>query len=119
MDHEFFVLSLIDWIDSNLEKRLNICEVAKKSGYSKWHLQRIFKEYTNKTLAKYINDKKLQKAALDLLNNDESIMSISLKYGFDSQQTFTRSFTKKFEISPAKWKKNHQHKFSSNNISVI
>ncbi|MBU9854412.1 helix-turn-helix domain-containing protein [Rahnella bonaserana] len=109
MNHQVFVQSLMDWIDSNIEKKLNISEVAKKSGYSKWHLQRIFREYTNKTLAKYINDSKLEKASLELLNNN-SILSVSLKYGFDSPQTFTRSFTKKFKISPAKWKKKHLHK---------
>ncbi len=37
---------LLDWIDNNLESRLDIETVARRAGYSKWHLQRIFKEHT-------------------------------------------------------------------------
>lgn len=105
MNHDSFIQSLMDWIDYNIESKLNVDEVAKKSGYSKWHLQRMFRKCTNQTLAKYISNRKLEKAALDLLNNNESIASVSLKYSFDTPQTFTRSFTKKFKVPPAKWKK--------------
>ena len=105
MNHDAFIQSLMNWIDSNIENKLNVAEVAKKSGYSKWHLQRMFRECTNQTLAKYISDRKLERAALDLINNNDSILSVSLKYSFDTPQTFTRAFTKKFKLPPAKWKK--------------
>jgi AraC-like DNA-binding protein len=41
-----FIHDLLDWIDNNLDSRLDIDTVARRSGYSKWHLQRMFKEHT-------------------------------------------------------------------------
>ncbi|HGE8304514.1 TPA: AraC family transcriptional regulator, partial [Serratia marcescens] len=35
----FFIEELIEWVEIHLEKRPNLDEVARISGYSKWHLQ--------------------------------------------------------------------------------
>ncbi|MDU6064614.1 MAG: hypothetical protein E6Y75_05740 [Anaerococcus sp.] len=37
-----FVNDLIIWINKNIEMPLKIDDVAIRSGYSKWHLQRLF-----------------------------------------------------------------------------
>ena len=34
------IQDLIDWIDNHLDSRLDIDTVARRAGYSKWHLQR-------------------------------------------------------------------------------
>lgn len=47
------------------------------------------------SLERYIRDKKLRLAAKDLIENNEPVMVIAFKYGFDSQQTFTRVFSKR------------------------
>lgn len=49
-----FIHDLLDWIDNNLDSRLDIGTVARRAGYSKWHLQRLFKEHTGYPLAEYI-----------------------------------------------------------------
>jgi AraC family transcriptional activator of mar-sox-rob regulon len=54
MNTDAFIHDLLDWIDNNLDSRLNIDTVARRAGYSKWHLQRIFKEHTGYPLAEYI-----------------------------------------------------------------
>ena len=41
-----FIHDLLDWIDNNLDSRLDIETVSGQAGYSKWHLQRLFKEHT-------------------------------------------------------------------------
>ena len=41
-----FIHDLLDWIDNNLDSRLDIETVSRRAGYSKWHLQRLFKEHT-------------------------------------------------------------------------
>lgn len=41
-----FTCDLIDWIEKNLTDKLTIDDVAARAGYSKWHLQRIFREET-------------------------------------------------------------------------
>ena len=43
---------------------------------------------------RYIRERKLLLAARDLRDTDQRVYDICLKYGFDSQQTFTRVFTR-------------------------
>jgi AraC-like DNA-binding protein len=49
-------------------------------------------QYRGESLGRYIRNKKLDSAARDLRETDENIYSIGLRYGYDSQQTFTRLF---------------------------
>jgi hypothetical protein len=42
------------------------------------------------SLGRYIRERKLRLAARDLRDTDQRVYDICLKYGFDSQQTFTR-----------------------------
>ena len=46
-----FTRDLIDWIEKNLEGKLTIDDVSAKAGYSKWHLQRMFRDDTGFQLA--------------------------------------------------------------------
>lgn len=111
MRRDMFIQSMIEWIDKNIEKNLCIKDIAKKSGYSSWHLQRVFHEETAETIAHYVRHRRLEKAALQLINSSEKIETIAISCGFHTQQTFTRAFSKKFHVSPAKWreqKKNRQ-----------
>ena len=45
-----FITDLKAWIDNNLEEKLDINTVADRAGYSKWHLQRMFKRQTGYAL---------------------------------------------------------------------
>ncbi|WP_084878977.1 helix-turn-helix domain-containing protein [Pantoea cypripedii] len=96
-----------EWIDGNINKPLKVKDVAKISGYSKWHLQREFMKYTNKTLCQYVLDRKLYFAAKDLVSGYEPILSISLRYGFDSHQSFTRVFTRRYKTPPSVYRRNN------------
>nr|WP_256660930.1 RamA family antibiotic efflux transcriptional regulator [Klebsiella michiganensis] len=99
---------IIDWIDNNLHKPLRIEQIARYSGYSKWYLQRLFLQYRGESLGRYIRNKKLDSAARDLRETDENIYSIGLRYGYDSQQTFTRLFTRHFHLPPGEYRKKNK-----------
>lgn len=102
---EDIIDEITQWIDSNLHKPLKIEDVAARAGYSKWHLQRVFVQVKDVSLGKYIRDKKLQLAEKDLLETNESVMGIACKYGFDSQQTFTRLFSSNYKLPPLRYRK--------------
>lgn len=36
--------SILDWIEDSTESPLSLEKVSERSGYSKWHLQRMFKK---------------------------------------------------------------------------
>jgi AraC family transcriptional activator of mar-sox-rob regulon len=96
-----FIHDLLDWIDNNLDSRLDIDTVARRAGYSKWHLQRMFKEHTGYPLAEYIRAQKLQKSVERLAHSDEPILNVAIALGFDSQQSFNRSFKRQYGQAPA------------------
>lgn len=105
---ESVIAVIIDWIDDNLHKPLRIEQIARYSGYSKWYLQRLFLQYRGESLGRYIRNKKLDSAARDLRETDENIYSIGLRYGYDSQQTFTRLFTRHFHLPPGEYRKKNK-----------
>ena len=45
---------MTEWIMANTDQRLSIDDIALKSGYSKWYLQKLFARYHNETLARFI-----------------------------------------------------------------
>lgn len=105
MDTGAFIHDLLDWIDNNLDSRLDIETVSKRAGYSKWHLQRIFKEHTGYPIAEYIRAQKLQKSMERLTHSDEPILNVAIALGFDSQQSFNRSFKRQYGQAPRAWRR--------------
>lgn len=91
----------------HIHEKLCVEVVAARSGYSKFHLQRVFKSVTGQGVAEYIRDKRLEGACDDLKNCRLTIMDISFKYGYESQQLFSRIFKKKFDIPPSKYRKQY------------
>ncbi|GAB7196389.1 helix-turn-helix domain-containing protein [Dickeya oryzae] len=91
-----FTTELVGWIENHLESPLMINDVTAKSGYSKWHLQRLFKKETGVSLGTYIRNRRLSKAAVELKLTSQTVQDVALRYCFDSQQSFTRTFKKTF-----------------------
>ncbi|MFR0653855.1 helix-turn-helix transcriptional regulator [Pantoea sp. SIMBA_079] len=105
MADSLFFDELMVWIKSNITQRLLLQEVASKSGFSLWYLQRIFKKHTGITLGLYIRKAQMESARLDIITNSNSISDIAIKYGYESQQSFTRAFSRHYGMPPAAYRK--------------
>lgn len=46
MDQAGIIRDLLIWLEGHLDQPLSLDNVAAKAGYSKWHLQRMFKDVT-------------------------------------------------------------------------
>ena len=68
------VKKAIDYIEKNLEKEINLDDISKNIGYSKFYLNRIFTEYTGITMYKYLHNRRLTVAAEKLVNTDKPII---------------------------------------------
>jgi AraC-like DNA-binding protein len=53
------------------------------------------------SLAGYIRAQKLQKSVERLTHSDEPILNVAIALGFDSQQSFNRSFKRQYGQAPA------------------
>lgn len=97
MSHQDIIQTLIEWIDEHIDQPLNIDIVARKSGYSKWYLQRMFRTVMHQTLGDYIRQRRLLLAAEALRTTQRPIFDIAMDLGYVSQQTFSRVFRREFD----------------------
>ncbi|WP_075182920.1 superoxide response transcriptional regulator SoxS [Pantoea sp. 1.19] len=109
--HDEIIHTLTEWIDANLDKPLSIDEVAARSGYSKWHLQRMFRSVTQQTLGNYIRERRLTLAAEALCTTQRPVFDIAMQYGYDSQQTFSRVFRRQFDKTPTAWRQTMRREY--------
>ncbi|QDY42977.1 helix-turn-helix domain-containing protein [Candidatus Pantoea soli] len=100
-----YIHDLVDWIEANLTDELNIDLITRKSGYSKWHMQRMFKEMTGQTLASYTRKRRLTLAAMALRLTSMPLIDIAVRFGFDNQQNFTRVFKSHFSLTPGAYRR--------------
>jgi len=98
----------INWIDGKLEDNPSLTEISNYLGYSEFHTSRKFKEYTGSTLKRYIMLRRLTNAAKELRDTNSRIIDIAFKYGFQSQEAFTRSFYNAFLINPGEYQKTNK-----------
>ena len=98
------IQTLIEWIDEHIDQPLNIDVVAKKSGYSKWYLQRMFRTVMHQTLGEYIRQRRLLLAAQALRSTQRPIFDIAMDLGYVSQQTFSRVFRREFDRTPSDYR---------------
>lgn len=105
MDQAGIIRDLLVWLEGHLDQPLSLDNVAAKAGYSKWHLQRMFKDVTGQAIGAYIRARRLSKSAVALRLTARPILDIALQYRFDSQQTFTRAFKKQFTQTPALYRR--------------
>lgn len=104
MSHREIIDTLTVWIDEHIDQPLNIDAVARKSGYSKWYLQRMFRAVMHQTLGEYIRQRRLAMAAKALRQTRRPIFDIAMDYGYVSQQTFSRVFRREFDRTPSDYR---------------
>jgi len=91
----------IDYIEENIDKPLEVDEIAKVALLSRYHFQRIFHVLTGFTLAEYIRNRKLTLAAEELILRKESVTEIAFKYGYESVDAFTKAFRRLHGVTPS------------------
>ena len=97
--------ALIDsCIKSEEDESLTLSVLSEKLGYSKYYTSKKFSEVSGMTLKDYIRYRKLAFALKDLRDTGEGIMSIALKYGFSSNEAFTRAFKDAYGITPSEYR---------------
>lgn len=101
-----FIQSVVDYIDENMCEALDLDAIAVATGYSKYHLSRMFAFCTGYSIHEYVRRRRLSEAARRLVLTEERIIDISLECGYSNQQSFTNGFESVFGETPAQYRKN-------------
>lgn len=85
-------IEICDYIAAHCSEELSLEQVASMSGFSKFYFSRLFKQFTNVSFYKYVNQKRIEKASELLTEPKISITNVALSCGFDSLSSFIRMF---------------------------
>lgn len=95
------VKNAIDYIDTHIEKKLSLDDVAKTLNINSAYMSRLFKEHAGLCITDYIRLQKLGKAKKLLKSGGYTVTEISEMFSFSSIHYFSNCFKKEFGISPA------------------
>lgn len=100
----YHLIEAINYIDENLQNNIQLADIANVAGYSKFYFNRLFRYAIGEPLIEYVRKRKLTEASLELLTTDARIIDVAIKYGFQSQQSFTTTFKKYFNETPRQYR---------------
>ncbi|MBQ4435262.1 MAG: AraC family transcriptional regulator [Clostridia bacterium] len=105
MDWVKTVNHAIDYMENHLTEEITLADIAKDAHLSAFHFQRAFTLLTGMSPAEYLRKRRLSQAGADLLNGDEKVIDVAMKYCYDSPESFTKAFTRFHGFSPMQVKK--------------
>ena len=91
----------INFIENNLLEAISADDVSKHIISSADYFQRTFNIVTGLSISEYIRNRRLTLAGQELKNTRAKVIDISMKYGYDSPDSFTKAFTRFHGITPA------------------
>lgn len=95
------IQNAIEYIEDNLTEELEIEDIAARAYVSAFYFQRIFGVLCGLTVGEYIRYRRLTLAAQELSLSDARVIDVAMKYGYDSQDSFSRAFTRFHGVTPS------------------
>lgn len=99
------IRKIIDYIENNLLEDIKIEDVANEVYMSSLYLQKGFSIMCGYTIGEYVRNRRLSLAGFDVMNTDDKIIDIALKYYYDSPDSFTKAFTRFHGSTPTSVRK--------------
>ncbi|WP_234447562.1 helix-turn-helix transcriptional regulator [Viridibacillus soli] len=99
---------MIDWIEDHLFDDFSLKSLGNDMGYSPYYCSFKFHQMAGISIKRYRALRKIFLASIELENTDHRTIDLAFKYGFLSQETFSRAFKNTFGISPNAFRKNPQ-----------
>ena len=96
---------LKEYVDNYFSESPSLERIAEIYHYNCKYLGRLFKKETGISFKTYLNQKRLEYAALLLREGKDSITDIALKSGFNNVTYFNKVFHKAYNMAPMQYKK--------------
>lgn len=91
------------------DPELNNQEIANQFNYHPYHINRLMKTHTKKTLHEYLTDHRLHMAKNFLRTTTLNVTLIAEKTGFSSYTYFIKLFRERTGITPLQYRKTHKN----------
>lgn len=108
MSHISLLANSLYYIEEHLTSNIKTEDIAAACYCSKSTLEKMFHCLNHISIRDYIVRRRMTLAAKDLLADSSiSILELALKYGYSSNEAFTRAFRQVWNCSPAEYRKNN------------
>lgn len=95
------------FIESNYNKGITLCDVAKAVGYSPAYLTNRVKRETGRTVNRWIIERRIAQALFLLGSTNQSVEQIATTVGYQNTCHFFRQFRQYKGTTPQAWRKKH------------
>jgi len=93
-----------DFLRRHGTEDIGLPELARELGLSTHHCSRIVSRELGRPFQELLREERLQRAALLLGNNDQTVGEIAHRVGFKSEYHFSRKFRQRFGEPPGVWR---------------
>ena len=95
----------VEYIQNHLNEKIGLSDVSRETGYSYYHMTRLFSSVLGEPAGRYIHRRRLYSASEKLLYSQRRVTDIALDCGFESPEAFSRAFKAAFGSSPVDYRK--------------
>lgn len=99
------LLRVLLHIQRNLDRQLDLEELATVACFSPFHFHRIFRGMVGESVMEYVRRLRLEQAAQKLRFSDRPVIDVALDSGYESHEAFTRAFSARFGLAPSSYRK--------------
>jgi YesN/AraC family two-component response regulator len=103
-DAPYIIKKIIDYIDKNINNKIEIDDLVKLTNWKKHHFIRIFSEYMGLTPYNYVLISKIEHAKMLLADDKLKLEFIAYDLGFQSYVNFARTFKNYTLLSPKEFR---------------
>jgi len=96
---------VLKYIDEHLSEHLDIAKLASIINLSEVYFSNLFTKTFGVSPIKYVNNKKMNTAAMMLVENNMNAKEIAYYLGYENEIYFFRLFKKTFGVTPSQYKK--------------
>ncbi|QLH25734.1 AraC family transcriptional regulator [Streptomyces sp. Rer75] len=90
----------LDHIESHLDQRIEVTELARIAMTSEHHFRRMFSALAGLSLSEYIRRRRLTVAGAEVLAGERTLLEIAVRYGYGSGEAFARAFRAHHGVGP-------------------
>ena len=96
------LVATVTLMNRHIDNPLTMEDLAEAAGYSRRHLERLFRDAVGKTPGEFYRGLRLDRARNLLITTDLTLMEVALACGFPSVSHFSKSFRATFGMAPTK-----------------
>ena len=93
-------VAIAEYLNAHFRSPINLAILAAHTGYSVFHICRIFQARMKSTIHKYLLTLRLEAAMEQLAESDMPVLTLALELGFNSHSHFTTTFTRWAGMTP-------------------